>query len=176
MIKGIQAVRQADLQKVLLNALLPVLKSLLESRGAGHCMRVADLDEALMDALCLQLRQQVPDSQVYVLGGQQPHTDGIHVSSTKLVEYRNPDEQGHLRPPLLVFVPNQLKTSSEDSFGVATFEQVDVTDTYQLAASQLQAAMPAKLHGQLQEIHYLLTGQAGKVLSDYQWCRYLLLV
>ena len=176
MIKGIQAVRQADLQKVLLNALLPVLKSLLESRGAGHCMRVADLDEALMDALCLQLRQQVPDSQVYVLGGQQPHTDGIHVSSTKLVEYRNPDEQGHLRPPLLVFVPNQLKTSSEDSFGVATFEQVDVTDTYQLAASQLQAAMPAKLHGQLQEIHYLLTGQAGKVLSDYQWCRYLLLI
>lgn len=175
MIKGIQAIRKADLQKALLNALVPSLKGLLESRGAGHCMRVADLDEALMEALCIQLREQVPESQVYVLGAERD-SKNIHVSSTKLVEYRNPDEHGNLRPPLLVFLPSRMRTSSEDSFGVATFEQVDVANAYQLASEQLMAAMPARLQERLRDLRFIVTDHAQHALSDYQWCRYLLLI
>ncbi len=52
------------------------------------------------------------------------------VTSTKLVELRNPLPNDELRPPLLVFVPNDLRASAEDSFGVATFEEVSIDGAY----------------------------------------------
>ena len=55
------------------------------------------------------------------------------MSSTKLVELRNPHADGTLRQPLLVFVPSEVRASAEDSFGVATFEEVSVTATLRSA-------------------------------------------
>ena len=48
----------------------------------------------------------------------------LTVTSTKLVELRNPLADNTLRPPLLVFIPSDLRAAAEDSFGVATFEEV----------------------------------------------------
>jgi DNA phosphorothioation-dependent restriction protein DptH len=55
----------------------------------------------------------------------------FRVTSTKLVELRNPDANGELRQPLLVFIPTSLRTSAEDSFGVATFEEADLHHIYE---------------------------------------------
>ncbi|AEP29400.1 methylation-associated defense system ATP-binding protein MAD8 [Brumicola nitratireducens] len=174
MIKGIQTVTSADIDKSLINVLLPKLKVLLETRGVGHCMKVSDLETNLMYKLCEQLAKEVDHCQVAVL------TDGTHeqcsVSSTKLVELRNPDEHGNLRPPLLVFVPNDLRTSSEDSFGVATFEHVNITDVYSLAFQKIKTQCPDNIAQLIDETLFILKEKASLNLGAYQWLRYLLTI
>jgi hypothetical protein len=46
---------------------------------------------------------------------------------------------------LLVFVPNDLRASAEDSFGVATFEEVSIDGAYVELNGQLLAQVPANL-------------------------------
>lgn len=174
MIKGIQTVRAKDLQGALVTALLPSVVELLESRGPGHCMRIADLDLELMLELTQALRQRVTNSQVYVLTEAAVCPDEYHTTSTKLVELRNPDENGDLRAPLLVFVPNNLKTSSEDSFGIATFETVDVSHAYRTVFDDILALAPTAIKEQVGEVRFLLEDRAQRRLTDYQWSRYLL--
>ena len=174
MIKGIQAVRPKNIQSALSNSLEVKFKLLLETRGAGHCMRVADLDLDLMLALTQCLRDQVSNAQIYVLTESQDNASDLYVTSTKLVELRNPDENGALRSPLLVFVPNHLKTSSEDSFGIATFEQIDVGDAYAVLFEELLAALPTSLKDIVAEIKYLIGERSQHKVTDYQWLRYIL--
>ena len=174
MIKGIKTVVSADIEKSLITVLLPKFKLLLETRGAGHCMKVSDLDTSLMYKLCEELAKSVDNSQVVVLANNVEKN--YSVTSTKLVELRNPDEQGNLRPPLLVFVPNELKTSSEDSFGEATFEHVDVTDVYSLAFQSIKEQCPASLSQLVEEIVFILNEKASLKISPYQWLRYILTI
>lgn len=65
------------------------------------------------------------------------------MSSTKLVELRNPHSDGAQRPPLLVFVPSEVRASAEDSFGVATFEEVSVTGLYEALIQRLLGEIPS---------------------------------
>ncbi len=113
----------AALEAVLLPRSCPTV---LEARAAGHCMRVTDLDRDLMLRLCGGLRAGVPAATVVVLADEplREQAPDFAVTGTKLVELRNPLPNDELRPPLLVFVPNDLRASAEDSFGVATFEDV----------------------------------------------------
>lgn len=75
--------------------LLPSLAEALRGREPGHCMRVSDLGPELMLALARGLRRQAPSANVYVLAeGAVPAEDDLHVSSTKLVELRNPLPDG----------------------------------------------------------------------------------
>ena len=122
---GFQELSTTHLTNELENVAVPLLVEQLRTRVAGHCMRVSDLDAELMVRLCARLRAELPNTTVVVL------TDGklsipaeLAVSSTKLVELRNPHADGTQRPPLLVFVPSDVRASAEDSFGVATFEEV----------------------------------------------------
>jgi len=132
--------------------LLPRLTSLLRSRAAGHCMRIADLDRGLMLRMCARLRAEVPDSQVVVLGnGGTTKSDPCEVTSTKLVELRNPLQDGSLRPPLLVFVPSDLRAAAEDSFGVATFEEIPVGDVYLSLRRRLLEELPSAVRGAVAE-------------------------
>ena len=174
MIKGIKTVVSADIEKSLINVLLPKFKLLLETRGAGHCMKVSDLDTSLMYKLCEELAKSVDNSQVVVLANNADKN--YSVTSTKLVELRNPDEQGNLRSPLLVFVPNELKTSSEDSFGEATFEHVDITEAYSLAFQSIKEQCPASLSQFVEEIVFILNEKASLKINPYQWLRYILTI
>lgn len=137
MIKGIQTISAHDINNSLISVLAPKFKALLETRGAGHCMKVSDLETELMYKLCEELSSSVEYAQIAVLAIQSDRK--FSVTSTKLVELRNPDEHSRLRQPLLVFVPNELKTSSEDSFGAATFEYIDIADAYWLAFNQVKS-------------------------------------
>jgi len=134
------------------NVAVPLLVEQLQTRVAGHCMRVSDLDAELMVRLCARLRAELPNTTVVVL------TDGklaipaeLAVSSTKLVELRNPLADGSLRQPLLVFVPSEVRASAEDSFGVATFEDVSVTGVYEALIKRLVEEIPPGLRGSVQE-------------------------
>lgn len=174
MIKGIQTVIKSDIDGSLISVLVPKFKMLLEIRGAGHCMKVSDLETELMYQLSEVVSGAVEYAQVAVLATTM--TRSFSVTSTKLVELRNPNEHGQLRQPLLIFVPNELKTSSEDSFGAATFEQIDISDAYLLAFNQVKLESPDPIKRLLDEVYFILQEKAALKLTAYQWLRYALTI
>lgn len=147
MSQGLRELTNQELNAALESVLLPRLSQLLAARDLGHCMRVTDLDRELMIRLAGGLRAAVPSANVVVLADDslRAMAPDMAVSSTKLVELRNPLPNDELRPPLLVFVPNDLRASAEDSFGVATFEEVAMDGAYADLNTQMIAQVPANL-------------------------------
>lgn len=153
MSQGLKEVHQSDVAAELENQLIGQFKQMLGQRGPGHCMRVSDLDAELMRRLGLHLHADVPNALVHVLTSESSgESDNLYITSTKLIELRNPDTDGTLRNPLLVFVPNELRTSSEDSFGIATFEDVKVGDVYEELNRKLLEAIPVTLRSAVQSV------------------------
>jgi len=161
MSSGFRALPAADLTRAVEELLLPRLAGALREKTAGHCMRVTDLDRDLMVALAKGLRKEAPSATVHVLADGAPSDDDLYVSSTKLVELRNPLADGSLRPPLCVFLPVNLRTSAEDSFGRATFEEFPVGDSYQALLRRLLERVPATLQGYVRD--------ALQFLGDTGW-------
>lgn len=158
MSQGIRELTQPDLLDGLEGVLLPWLKDSVRAREGGHCMRVADLDRDLMIRLCGRLRAEVSGVTTVILSdGSDRIQPEIAVSSTKLVELRNPHPDGSQRPPLLVFVPNDLRASAEDSFGVATFEEIRVEGIYDTLRRQLVETLPPAFRGPVSEVLRVVT-------------------
>jgi len=175
MSNGFRALPSVDLTCAVEQLLLPRLAAVLRERGAGHCMRVPDLDRELMLSLAKGLRREVPDAQVYVLANGSTQPDGnLLISSTKLVELRNPLPNGSLRPPLCVFLPANLRTSAEDSFSVATFQEFPVGNSYESLRLQLLERVPATLQGYVRDALQLLREQRWRWSGDVAQVRYLL--
>lgn len=175
---GLRELRPADLNAELERILLPKLVELLRGREAGHCMRVSDLDLDLMLLLCHRLRVQAPQSLCFVLrdASWTEKKDERLISSTKLVELRNPLPDGGLRPPLLVFVPAGLRVAAEDSFGVATFEEISLGNVYLELSALLLKEVPNGLRGTLTEITRRLQAEAWPFADAVAIARYLLTV
>ncbi|WP_291156682.1 methylation-associated defense system ATP-binding protein MAD8 [Gemmatimonas sp. UBA7669] len=162
MSQGLRTIQPHDLAAELEAELFPRLADLLCSRGRGHCMRLTDLDRDLMVRLCGRLRAEVPESQVVILGNGNSTTPAtLTVTSTKLVELRNPLPDGALRAPLLVFIPNDLRAAAEDSFGIATFEDVPVGDVYTRLRTRLISELPAAIRGAVAESLRRLEGETA---------------
>ena len=130
MAQGLQELNGHELSAALEQVLLPWLVEELRSRQPGHCMRLSNLSTDLMIRLCGALRAEIHSAEVVLLWDRRTGSipPEMIVSGTKLVELRNPLSDGTQRPPLLVFIPDDLRTSAEDSFGVATFEDLQVGD------------------------------------------------
>lgn len=175
MSQGLRTVQPHDIAAELEVELFPRLTQLLRSRGPGHCMRLTDLDRDLMVRLCSRLRAEVPEAQVVILGnGQSSTPPPLTVTSTKLVELRNPLPDGTLRPPLLVFIPNDLRAAAEDSFGIATFEDVPVGDVYHRLRDRLIKDLPAGIRGAIAEGLRRLEDEAWPFADPLAVVRYLL--
>lgn len=176
MSSSFQALSDERFNLALTEVLYPRLCRLLESRGPGHCMRVADLDPDIMLVLCRAFRATIPQAQVFILEDNKhmTGTDKFYISSTKLVELRNSFPDGTLRPPLMVFIPPNLHTSAEDSFGVATFEEITLADGYKEFTSTLIEKLPASLRGSIQDIFGCLEGEKWPWSDGVGQARYLL--
>jgi DNA phosphorothioation-dependent restriction protein DptH len=142
--RGLTELTTTDLNAALESVLLPEFLDVLSRRTAGHCMRVTDLDRDLMLRLCGSLRSRNTGATIVILADEalRAQAPDFAVSSTKLVELRNPLPNDELRPPLLVFVPNDLRASAEDSFGVATFEDLPVRDVYDKVIDAVKDKLP----------------------------------
>ena len=127
-----------------------------------------------IEAACEELRRARPDGNIFILG--RPEEDGLahRISSTKLVELRNPDENVDLRPPLLVFIPTSLRTSAEDSFGVATFEELSFHIIYEDLVVSLLDRVPATLVGPVLDLFAILHEEEWPFADDVCRARYLL--
>lgn len=178
MSQGLRELTSLKLNAALESVLLPRLAAVLGQREAGHCMRVTDLDRDLMVRLCGGLRSRVPGATVVVLADDalRQTAPDIAVSSTKLVELRNPLPNDELRPPLLVFVPNDLRASAEDSFGVATFEELSIDGAYGELILLLLGAVPASLRGAVEALLQELrrAGARWRLADDASVVRFLL--
>jgi DNA phosphorothioation-dependent restriction protein DptH len=175
---GLRELRTHELNAELERVLIPRLAAMLRARGPGHCMRVSDLDLEVMVHLCQQLRAQAPGVQVYVLsdGRRASLPANLTVTSTKLVELRNPLADNTLRPPLLVFIPNDLRAAAEDSFGVATFEEVSLGDVYDELGKVLLAEIPNGLRPTIAEVIRRIEATAWPFADTVAKARYLLTV
>jgi hypothetical protein len=174
---GLRELTADDIQIALERMLTPSLIHRLAARGPGHCARVVDMDAPLAVRLCERLRASATNgAQVYVLGDP-PHVPAeVAVTSTKLVELRNPGAAGQQRPPLLVFVPPGTHASAEDSFGIATFEEVPLGDVYADLAARLLAELPADLRGAVTEILTTVEEAKWPHATSYARARFLLTV
>ena len=171
---GFRALPASDLARSLEEMLLPRLTDALHDRAPGHCMRVSDLGPDLMVALATGLRSQAPSANVHVLSDDTKPDDDLHISSTKLVELRNPRADGSLRPPVCIFLPANLRTSAEDSFGKATFEEFTVGDAYATLRQQLLKRVPSTLYGYVRDYLRLLEERRWRWAGSAAQVRYLL--
>lgn len=165
---------QDKLNAALAGVLCPRIEAILGDRGPGHCVRVTDLDDAVMESVCRELRRIWPDGNIFILGSHDQEGMPFRVTSTKLVELRNPDANGDLRQPLLVFIPTSLRTSAEDSFGVATFEELAFTGIYEDLIDSLLDRLPATLAGYVRDLLGILTEEEWLFADDVSRARYLL--
>src|SRR5690349_676344 len=102
MARGLTEITESQWRQALEQALLPRIASVLRRREAGHCMRVEGLQADVAVSLTRRLHAAVPEAQVHVLdaGTLGNDADDVTITSTRLVELRNPDDTGALRPPL----------------------------------------------------------------------------
>ena len=174
---GLREITPADVQTALERIVAPRLVSLLGNRQPGHCARVTDAEASLAVRLCDRVRATVGSgAQVLVLGDAPAVPAEVAVTSTKLVELRNPDEAGNLRPPLLVFVPPGTRASAEDSFGVATFEDVPLGDVYGDLAANLLAELPPDLRRGIEELFATIEEEKWPLDTSYARARFLLTI
>jgi hypothetical protein len=162
------------LNEAVANLLYPRVEAILSDRGPGHCLRVTDLDDEIMESVCKELRRTRLDGNIFILGSHDQEGLPFRVASTKLVELRNPDANGELRQPLLVFIPTSLRTSAEDSFGVATFEELTFADIYDDLIDSLIDRLPATLIGYVRDLFDIVSEEEWLFADDVARVRYLL--
>jgi len=175
---GIRSVTTAELRHELRGQLVPHLAQELARREPGHCMRMTDLDTELMVELTTALHGAGCGAQVHVLGTKDQADGTVTITSTKLVELRNPAADGTQRQPLLVFVPAELRTSAEDSFGIATFQDYPAADVYPQLLRSLIDRLPNTVRP-LVEIIFLTMDQQDRswpFADDLARCRYVLTI
>ena len=175
MTSGLKLVQAADVARAVAKRLVPRIATALNERVAGHCMRIFDLEHDMAITIARSLRKLVGGASVYVLGnGTFAKTDdGIYISSTKLVELRNPLSDGSLRPPLCVFMPPGTRTSAEDSFGAATFEDFVLGDVYGDLVQDVLTLIPQTLQSYVREVLRFLSEQCWRWATPDHQVRYL---
>ncbi|MGW7277012.1 methylation-associated defense system ATP-binding protein MAD8 [Streptomyces sp. NPDC054844] len=156
MARGLTEITESQWRQALEQALLPRIVAVLRRREAGHCMRVEGIRADLAVSLARRLHTAVPDAQVHVLdtgaGSPGPDADDVIITGTRLVELRNPDVTGTLRPPLLVFIPPGTRASAEDSFSTATFEELRLADIHTGLRQTLLNQVPKTLRPSVTEL------------------------
>jgi hypothetical protein len=173
---GLREAADEDLEAALEQVLAPRLAELLRRRAPGHCARVTDIPPPLAVRLCHRVRAAVGNGvQVHVLGEPPAVPAEVGITSTKLIELRNPIG-ARQRPPLLVFVPPGTRTSAEDSFDIATFEEVSVGDVYADLAGRLRDELPAELRHGVDDVFGVLDEEKWDYADSAARARYLLTI
>lgn len=93
----------------------------LKAAKPGHCMKITGLALKELRVLLPLLRPLNNEMEVFILSENEKGDDFIH--ATKLIELRNnPDKS------VLILVPSNSRTSAEDSYGDATFQNLSVAE------------------------------------------------
>lgn len=118
-----------------LNFIVESYKNELKQAQAGHCLKITGLALKELQNLIGKLRPINTDMHMYILSDELSGEDYIH--ATKLIELRNSSNKA-----LLVLIPVNNRTSAEDSYGDATFRNLNVAHLQRAFYINLQDDIP----------------------------------
>lgn len=95
--------------------------SKLKSAKPGHCMKITGLAMKELKTLLPLLRPINEAMDIFILSETEKGDEFIH--ATKLIELRNNPDKA-----VLILVPSNSRTSAEDSYGDATFQNLAVAE------------------------------------------------
>ena len=130
----------------------------LKQAKPGHCMKVTGLAMNELKQLLPLLKPINKELQVFILSDAETGPDYIH--ATKLIELRNNNEK-----PLLVLIPANSRTSAEDSYGDATFQDLAVKDLQIEFWQKLNREMPDEQKPFIEDLNKIFN-EFGIPLSD----------
>lgn len=93
----------------------------LKAAKPGHCMKITGLALKELRVLLPLLRPLNSEMNVYILSETEKGDEFVH--ATKLIELRNDPSKS-----VLILVPSNSRTSAEDSYGDATFQNLSVAE------------------------------------------------
>lgn len=131
--------------RLLLNLILEEYKEEFSNARPGHCMKITGLGLRELIPLCTEIRALHPDVSTFILSDD--HKGDEYISANKLVEYRNDDSIS-----LLILIPSSTRTSTEDSYGDATFKNLPVQHLDDKLFNALLAEVPASVKPFIGEI------------------------
>lgn len=132
----------------------------------GHCLKITGLALPELQTLIGSIRAVNPDMLVYILSDDLKDPD--YISATKLIELRNT-----ATAPLLMLIPAGSRTSTEDSYGDATFRNLNVAELQDSFLDKLVDEIPDEKKGYWLALFPLL--MELKIPHDL-WVNYLLFV
>ena len=93
----------------------------LKGAKAGHCMKITGLPVEQLEILYTMLLGINSDIDISILSDEK--TGSQYISATKLIEKRNDPTK-----TILILVPSNSRTSAEDSYGDATFQNLSAIE------------------------------------------------
>lgn len=133
----------------------------------GHCMKITGLAMRELRTLLSLLRSLNKEMSIYILSENDNGDEFIHAS--KLIELRNDPNKS-----VLILVPSNSRTSAEDSYGDATFQNISVSDLQHPFYEHLRHDLPAESEVTWNQIAELLKSVQNITLQ--QCISYLLYV
>ena len=94
---------------------------ILKGAKAGHCMKITGLPVEQLEILYTMLLGINSDIDISILSDEK--TGSQYISATKLIEKRNDPTK-----TILILVPSNSRTSAEDSYGDATFQNLSAIE------------------------------------------------
>ena len=107
----------------------------LKAAKPGHCMKITGMAMKELRVLLPLLRPLNGNMEVFILSETQKGDEFIH--ATKLIELRNDPKKS-----VLILVPSNSRTSAEDSYGDATFQNLSVAELQDTFLLRLIHEMP----------------------------------
>lgn len=159
-----------DLKSIYYERFLPFLveyhSKTMKAAKPGHCMKVTGLALSELQTLIAMLRPVNPSLSVFILSEEETGPDYIRAS--KLIELRNDPEVS-----ILILIPANSRTSAEDSYGDATFQNLAAADLKDAFFEYLVYEMPEDKKPVWESVWQVLQQY---VLPDMQLVNYLLYV
>lgn len=125
-------------------------KATWEQAKPGHCIKLTGLPEAQLLDFQERVRQMNPDMDCFVVNDKKAD-DIRYISATKLIELRNNEHRA-----LFALIPTNSHTAAEDSYGNATFQNIDLQEVDHRLLEVIRKQFPAELARQLKEIEDFL--------------------
>lgn len=107
----------------------------LRNASAGHCIKISGFPQQHLSQLLNSLKQKFNNIQCFILSEKTSGSE--YISPTKLIELRNQEKS-----PLVVLVPVNSRTAAEDSFGSATFKDINLSGIDQALMELLRQRIP----------------------------------
>ena len=127
------------------NAIIRKFAKIFVQATPGTCLKLSNLSLDDMIELRNAISAKYPKLHIVILAEEDDPSKN-YVSATHLIELRNSEEYA-----LLALIPAGLQTPAEDSYGNATFSDLDISDIDDLIFADLRDLTPAPLVDYIKE-------------------------